>query len=78
MRLRDQGLSQTGGEEIEQGRLAAVSLSPEPMMRQLGLIYRKDKALSRAALGFIQVILEHAGNEIPGAARPKLAEEVSP
>jgi len=52
-------------EEIEQGRLAAVSLSPEPMMRQLGLIYRKDKALSRAALGFIQVILEHAGDEDP-------------
>jgi hypothetical protein len=42
------------------------------------LIYRKDKALSKAALGFIQVILEHAGNEIPGAARSKLPEEVSP
>jgi hypothetical protein len=25
------------------------------------LIYRKDKALSRAGLGFIQVVLEHAG-----------------
>lgn len=52
-------------EEVEQSRLAAVSLSPEPMMRHLGLIYRKDKALSRAALGFIQVILEHAGDEAP-------------
>jgi hypothetical protein len=31
------------------------------MSRQVALIYRKDKALSRAALSFIQVTLEHAG-----------------
>ena len=29
------------------------------MSRRLGLIYRKDKALSKAALGFIQVITTH-------------------
>ena len=52
-------------EEVEAGRLAAVSLAPEPMIRQVGLIYRKDKALSKAALGFIQVTLDHAGNEDP-------------
>ena len=46
-------------EEVETGKLAAVSLGPEPMYRSVGLIYRKDKALSKAALGFIQVILEH-------------------
>jgi DNA-binding transcriptional LysR family regulator len=50
-------------EEVKSGRLSVVSLGPEPMIRQLGLIYRKDKALSKAALGFIQVILEHADNE---------------
>ena len=65
-------------EEIAAGKLSAVSLGPEPLIRKVGLIYRKDKALSKAALGFIQVILEHAGNEIPGAARSKLPEEVSP
>ncbi len=48
-------------EEIEAGRLAAISLAPEPMVRTLGLVYRKDKALSKAALGFIAVVLEHAG-----------------
>jgi DNA-binding transcriptional LysR family regulator len=48
-------------EEILGGKLASLSLGPEPMIRRLGLIYRKDKALSRAALGFIQVILDHAG-----------------
>jgi DNA-binding transcriptional LysR family regulator len=52
-------------EEVSSGRMCTVSLSPEPMMRKLGLIYRKDKALSKAALGFIQVILEHAGGFPP-------------
>jgi DNA-binding transcriptional LysR family regulator len=55
-------------EEVSGGRMATVSLSPEPMMRKLGLIYRKDKALSKAALGFIQVILEHAGGFPPVSA----------
>ena len=33
------------------------------MIRRLGMVYRKDKALSKAALGFIQVILENAAQE---------------
>jgi DNA-binding transcriptional LysR family regulator len=52
-------------EEVDSGKLAAVSLGPEPMMRSVGLIYRKDKALSKAALGFIKVILDHAQNQPP-------------
>jgi DNA-binding transcriptional LysR family regulator len=48
-------------EEVQAGKLALVSLGPEPMIRRLGLIYRDDKALSKAALGLIQVILEFAG-----------------
>jgi DNA-binding transcriptional LysR family regulator len=55
-------------EEVGSGKLSAVSLGPEPMYRKVALIYRKDKALSKAALGFIQVILEHAGNETPEVA----------
>jgi DNA-binding transcriptional LysR family regulator len=51
------------GEEIAAGKLLAISLAPERMVRRLGLIYRKDKALSKAALGFIQVVLEHMGEE---------------
>jgi hypothetical protein len=44
------------------------------MIRHLGLIYRKDKALSKAALGFIQVILEHAGDAATrNRLRPQLA-----
>jgi DNA-binding transcriptional LysR family regulator len=48
-------------EEVRTNRLAAVSLGHEPMIRRVGLIYRKDKALSKAALGFIQVTLENSG-----------------
>ncbi|MGA7411887.1 MAG: LysR family transcriptional regulator [Bryobacteraceae bacterium] len=48
-------------EEVEAGKLAALSLGPEPMIRRVGLIYRKDKSLAKAALGFIQVTLENAG-----------------
>jgi DNA-binding transcriptional LysR family regulator len=57
-------------EEIETERLAAVSLSPEPMIRRVGLIYRKDKSLSKAALGFIQVAVENAESlTAPAAAQ---------
>jgi DNA-binding transcriptional LysR family regulator len=59
-------------EEVQAGRLAAISLAPEPMLRQLGLIYRKDKSLSKAALGFIQVTIDHSGDrdEIRSVAAP--------
>lgn len=57
-------------EEVRAGLLAARPLAPEPLVRQLGMIYRKDKALSRAALGFIDVVLEHA-------AKGELAPAVS-
>src|SRR5215475_14305998 len=48
-------------EEEAAGTLKSIPLGPEPMIRNLGLIYRKDKALSKAGLGFIQVILDHFG-----------------
>ena len=47
--------------ELESGKLSSIALAPEGMTRQLGLIYRKDKSLSKAALGFIQVTIDHAG-----------------
>ncbi|MDQ1468734.1 MAG: hypothetical protein QOJ99_214 [Bryobacterales bacterium] len=50
-------------EEVAAGTLKSIPLGPEPMVRKLGLIYRKDKALSKAALGFIQVILQHFGSQ---------------
>jgi DNA-binding transcriptional LysR family regulator len=57
-------------EEVEGRRLAAVPLGPDTMIRRVGLIYRKDKSLSKAALGFIQVTLENAGST-SGATLPQ-------
>ncbi|MDE3198044.1 MAG: LysR family transcriptional regulator [Acidobacteriota bacterium] len=50
-------------EDVASGALKSLPLAPEPMIRRLGLIYRKDKALSKAAMGFIQVILGHFGSQ---------------
>jgi DNA-binding transcriptional LysR family regulator len=62
-------------EEIAAGKLRALPLAPEPMIRRLGLIYRKDKALSKAALGFIHVVQENIGLE--GALeKPKMPRVV--
>ena len=59
-------------EEIAAGKLRAIPLAPEPMVRRLGLVYRKDKALSKAALGFIQVVLDNLGDhQLVRDKRPK-------
>ncbi len=55
-------------EDVTGGRLRAIALAPEPMVRRLGLIYRKDKALSKAALGFIEVVLQNLADQ--RSARP--------
>ncbi|MCS6952438.1 MAG: LysR family transcriptional regulator [Bryobacterales bacterium] len=57
-------------DEEQAKKLVTVPLAPEPMIRQLGLIYRKDKALSKAALGFIEAVLRHATTERSGAPLP--------
>ena len=62
-------------EEIAAGKLKTLALAPEPMVRRLGLIYRRDKALSKAALGFIQIILDNMGEQRASSEKrlPKLA-----
>lgn len=60
-------------EEIEAGKLAAIRLDPLPMIRTIGLVYRKDKALSRAALGFIEAIAAFARNESGTQRRKKVS-----
>jgi len=42
------------------------------MVRRLGLIYRRDKALSKAALGFIQVVMENVGEASLKMRAPKV------
>src|SRR4051812_8860981 len=63
-------------DEVRSGRLTAISLAPEPMERQLGLIYRRDKSLSKAALGFIQVTIDHSGTRGSIRNPPPLSEAV--
>jgi DNA-binding transcriptional LysR family regulator len=65
-------------EEQEAGKLAAVSLAPDPMVRQLALVYRKDKALSKAALGFIEVTLKHSLSDTSLRAPVRSASERAP
>jgi DNA-binding transcriptional LysR family regulator len=63
-------------EEMAAGKLSALSLAPEPMIRRLGLVYRKDKALSKAALGFIQVVMDNVGDDsmsLEKAREPRVA-----
>lgn len=54
-------------EEVASGTIATLRLAPEPMIRTTALVYRKDKALSKAAQGFIDVTLTHFG-AAPGKA----------
>jgi LysR family transcriptional regulator, low CO2-responsive transcriptional regulator len=60
-------------EELAAGKLKAIPLAPDPMVRRLGLIYRKDKALSKASLGFIQVVLDNVGDDSAGVPKPKVS-----
>lgn len=60
-------------DELRTAQLASVPLAPEPMARQLALIYRKDKSLSKAALGFIQVTTDHAGARLALHSVPALS-----
>ena len=48
-------------------------------MRRLGLVYRKDKALSKAALGFIQLVSQNlAAEEVkPEKDKPKVPRVVA-
>jgi DNA-binding transcriptional LysR family regulator len=53
-------------EDVKAGVLAAVPLADASIRRDLALVFRKDKALSRAALAFIEVAVKLK----PSAASP--------
>src|SRR5205085_12286393 len=44
--------------DIDAGALAAVAITDAHVRRDLALVFRKDKALSRAALAFIDVTVK--------------------
>jgi LysR family transcriptional regulator, low CO2-responsive transcriptional regulator len=45
-------------EDVKAGMLSAVTLADASIRRDLALVFRKDKALSRAALAFIEVAVK--------------------
>jgi LysR family transcriptional regulator, low CO2-responsive transcriptional regulator len=48
----------TAQQEVEAGSLVALQIKEVHIRRDLGLIFRKDKALSRAALAFIEIAVK--------------------
>ncbi len=49
------------GDEVRAGRLVSVPLADAHIRRDLGLIFRKDKALSRGALALIDIAVKLKG-----------------
>ncbi|MEO8726278.1 MAG: LysR family transcriptional regulator [Acidobacteriaceae bacterium] len=48
-------------EEVRAGTLKTIPLAGDSIRRDLALIYRKDKSLSRAAKAFIEIAIRKAG-----------------
>ncbi len=58
-------------EDLRAKALAAVELADAAIQRDLALVFRKDKALSRAALAFIDIAVKHkTAPPLAGAAHP--------
>lgn len=53
--------------DVKAGALAAIPIADAHIRRDLGLVFRKDKALSRAALAFIDIAVKSK----PAASVPK-------
>jgi DNA-binding transcriptional LysR family regulator len=48
----------TTGDDVKAGLLVALPIAEVNIRRDLGLVFRKDKALSRAALAFIDIAVK--------------------
>jgi DNA-binding transcriptional LysR family regulator len=54
-------------EDVKAGVLAAVPMADAFIRRDLALVFRKDKALSRAALAFIEIAVKiKQASSVPG------------
>jgi LysR family transcriptional regulator, low CO2-responsive transcriptional regulator len=60
-------------EEVRAGTLAAVAMADGSVRRDLALVFRKDKALSRAALAFIEIAVKIKRAGVVSAAAPQAA-----
>jgi DNA-binding transcriptional LysR family regulator len=55
-------------EDLQAGALAALSIADATIQRELALVFRKDKALSRAALAFIDIAVKLKSVAAPAGA----------
>jgi DNA-binding transcriptional LysR family regulator len=56
------------GDDVRARALAAIAISDAQVQRDLALVFRRDKALSRAALAFIDIAVKHKSIDelVPG------------
>ena len=57
-------------EDVQAGVLAAIAMADAPIRRDLALVFRKDKALSRAALAFIDIAVKHKPAHAAAPSKP--------
>jgi DNA-binding transcriptional LysR family regulator len=50
-------------EDVRANALAAIPIADAQVRRDLALVFRKDKALSRAALAFIDIAVKHKSTQ---------------
>jgi DNA-binding transcriptional LysR family regulator len=50
-------------EDVRAKVLSAIPLADVQVRRDLALVFRKDKALSRAALAFIEIAVKHKSTQ---------------
>ncbi|MGH9568421.1 MAG: LysR family transcriptional regulator substrate-binding protein, partial [Candidatus Angelobacter sp.] len=54
-------------EDVKAGALAAIVIADASIRRDLALVFRRDKALSRAALAFIDIAAKIKQGQMAGA-----------
>jgi LysR family transcriptional regulator, low CO2-responsive transcriptional regulator len=56
-------------EDVRAGVLVAIPIADAQIRRDLALVFRKDKALSRAALAFIDIAVKNKTDVVLSSAR---------
>jgi DNA-binding transcriptional LysR family regulator len=64
--------------EMEQGTLRLVAIKDVKLVRKLGLIYRRNRYISRACRAFLEIVEESLGPERPSAQRRKSSTILTP
>lgn len=55
--------------DVRAGLLHSARLADAHIARDLALVFRKDKALSRAALAFIEIAVKQKTQQVAGAPK---------